>query len=157
MNCLPEKKKITSGVQKVWLHTAVRATFYGPDPQFESPQRQEKLNQKWTRPWIVNFVMAAYYSVLYTTHAQSFSSVFVISCVPKSHPPLRLPHMGRCLGSCIICWRSRPACVNKCVCQFNLYMSVHACVQRVGQAVEGTETACSWGEVSVPTWYTSVQ
>lgn len=39
-------------------------------------------------------------------------------------------------------------CVNKCV-SIHLYVSVHVCVQRVGQAVEGTETACSRGEVSM--------
>lgn len=45
--------------------------------------------------------------------------------------------------------RGQHVCVNKCV-SIHWYVCVRACVQRVGQAVEGTETACSRGEVSAP-------
>lgn len=42
-------------------------------------------------------------------------------------------------------------CVNK-----HVRGCVSAFIQRVRPAERGTETACSWGEVSTPPWYTSV-
>lgn len=66
------------------------------------------------------------------------------------HPPLRGYHQY--LSSCTSIWH-RPACV--CV---NKHVSgcVRAFIQRVRPAEQGTETACSWGEVRMPPWYTSV-
>lgn len=80
-------------------------------------------------------------------HTQSFSGVFVTSCVLKSHPPLRVPHMGRCLGSCIICWRSRPACVLINVCQF-ICTWVCTCVQKGGTGSGGNRDCLfpRWGQ-----------